>query len=558
MPTSTSRGPSRSPRGRPFLPSGPFAGAQGTAGRIAWLLRVNRLLGENEEWLRTSTFAAAVGGGRHPVTASESTVSRWETGGARVTFHTVCRYEELLELTPGTLVAPVDALHRYASPTDRSAPSLVRPGSREPSAVPYRRLEELLDRAGQAEAMTGADWDELTGLLAVRPATVLVPSRLWTDLAERLLREMMVADGLGWMRRSEALHRLMAHPVGQAAAVAACVGAVSEPGNNVFIEPMGVLNASMHPDANRVVLNQLTRPTNARTRYGALLACVRKVRDGHFNPDQLATVCLAVDDIVTGGDAHVGTMALAVDVLRRLPASVRASASRRLHGLLAADRTLTEVMSAGRLAAAVSSQVVVNRVVQATVADAVREPPGFTDDLLPTLVDEMLFSPVLDTALMSGLLVRCTPYAPGLAAALAAELATPRVVNDMPLACAMLGTLRSVGSAAQRPLVERLVLAPGLRAEVNYAAVSCLAHVGGASSDQLWSEALSRHTRAWQKHGTTLATDTLTTLVYGLGVARNFGMLARVRADELAPRPVRQAAAWWLDQPASRFASLGA
>jgi hypothetical protein len=557
MPTSTSRGPSRSPRGRPFLPSGPF-GAQGTASRIAWLLRVNRLLGESEEWLRTSTFAAAVRGGSYPGKASESTVSRWETGGARATFHTFCRYEELLGLPAGTLVAPVDALYRYAAPPGRSALTLTRPEPREPSAVPYRRLEELLERAGQDDVMTGADWDELTGLLAVRPMTVLVPSRLWTDVAERLLAEMMVADGVGWMRRSESLHRLMAHPVGQAAAVAACVSAVTAPGNNVFIEPMFVLHASMHPDANRVVLNQLTRPTNARTRYGALLACVRKVRDGHFSPEQLAMVSSAVDDIVTAGEAHAATVALAVDVLRRLPASVRASASRRLLGLLAADRTLSEVMSAGRLAAAASSQVVVNRVVQATVAGAIRESPSFTDELLPTLVDEMLFSPVLDTALMSGLLVRSTPYAAGLATALASELATPRVVNDMPLACAMLGTLRSVGRAAQRPLVERLVLAPGLRAEVNYAAVSCLAHVGGASTDKFWSEALTRHTRSWRQHGSTLAADTLTTLVYGLGVARNFGMLTRVRADDAAPRPVRLAAAWWLAQPANRFASLSA
>ena len=552
MPTSTSRGPSGSPRGRPFLPS--FAGAHGNAGRIAWLLRVNRLLGENEEWLRASTFAAAVPGGSYPGGASESTVSRWETGAARATFHTVRRYEELLELPAGTLVAPVDALHRYAAPTGRPAPGLARPGSRDPAAFPYRRIEELLDRAGRSDPMTGADWDELTGHLAVRPGLVLVPSRLWTDLAERLLAEMIVADGLEWMQRSEALHRLMAHPVGQAAAVAACAGAIANPGNNVFIEPMVILDASLHPDANRLVLSELTRPTNVRTRYGALLACVRKVRDNHFTPDQLATVCSAIDDIVTGGEAHVGTVALAVDVLRRLPAPVRARASRRLHGLLAADRTLSEVMAAGRLAAPVSAGAVVRRVVQATIDDGPRETPGFTDEVLPTLVDEMLFSPVLDTALMAALLVRSTPYAPRFAAALAVELASPRVIGDTPLACAMLGTLRSVGRAAERPLVERLVLAPGLRGEVALAAVSCLAHVGGRSTDEFWAEALTRHGRAWHQHRSQLAEDSVTTLVYGMGIARNFGLLTRVRADEAAPQPAREAAAWWLAQPASRFA----
>jgi hypothetical protein len=553
MPTSTSRGPSRSPRGRPFLPAA--AGTQAKAGRIAWLLRVNRLLGENEEWLRTSTFAAAFPGGSYPGGASESTVSRWETGAGRATFHTVRRYEELLGLPTGTLVAPVDSLHRYSAPTGRSAPGLTRPGSRDPSAVPYRRIEELLERAGQSDPMTGADWDELTGHLAVRPGLVLIPSRLWTDLAERLLAEMMVADGLGWMQRSEALHRLMAHPVGQAAAVAACARAIANPGNNVFIEPMAILDASLHPDANRLVLAELTRPTNVRTRYGALLASVRKVRDGHFNSDQMTTVRSALDDIITGGDAHVSTVALAVEVLRRLPAPVRSGASRRLHQLLAADRTLSEVMSAGRLAAAGSSSVVVNRVVQATIADGLREPPGFVDELLPTLVDEMLFSPVLDTSLLAALLVRSSPYAPRFAVALANELATPRIVNDTQLACAMLGTLRSVGRAEQRPLVERLVLAPGLRGEVTLAAVSCLAHVGGRSTDEFWGEALSRHGRVWRQHRSRLAADSVTTLVYGMGVARNFGMLTRVRADDTAPRPAREAAAWWLAQPANHLIS---
>ena len=505
--------------------------------------------------MRASTFAAAFPGGSYPGGASESTVSRWETGAGRATFHTVRRYEELLGLPNGTLVAPVDYLHRYVAPTGRSAPGLTRPASRDRSAVPYRRMEELLDRAGQSDPMTGADWDELTGHMSVRPDLMLLPSRSWTGLAQRLLAEMMVADGLGWMQRSEALHRLMAHPVGQAAAVAACADAIANPGNNVFIEPMAILDASLHPDANRLVLAELTRPTNVRTRYGALLASVRKVRDGHFNSDQMVAVRSAIDDIVTGGDAHMSTVALAVDVLRRLPAPVRAGASRRLHQVLAADRTLSEVMSAGRLATSASSGVVVNRVVQATISDGLREPPGFVDELLPTLVDEMLFSPVLDTSLLASLLVRSSPYAARFAGALASELATPRIVGDTALACAMLGTLRSVGRAEQRPLVERLVLAPGLRGEVTLAAVSCLAHVGGRSTDEFWGEALSRHGRVWHQHRSRLAADSVSTLVYGMGVARNFSMLTRVCADDTAPNPAREAAAWWLAQPANHLVS---
>jgi hypothetical protein len=68
-------------------------------------------------------------------------------------------------------------------------------------------------------------------------------------------------------------------------------------------------------------------------------------------------------------------------------------------------------------------------------------------------------------------------------------------------------------------------------------------------------EALSRHGRVWSQHRTRLAADSLTTLVYGMGVARNFAMLTRVRADDTAPRPAREAAAWWLAQPANHLVS---
>ena len=134
--------------------------------------------------------------------------------------------------------------------------------------------------------MSGADWDRLTGLVAVQPSLMLVPSRLWTDMSTRLLEELIASTGQAWMQRSEALHRLLGHPVGQSAAIAACTDLVADSASQIFVEPMAVLDASAHPDASRHVLNQLTRPLNARSQYGALLACVRKLRDGHFTAEQ--------------------------------------------------------------------------------------------------------------------------------------------------------------------------------------------------------------------------------------------------------------------------------
>jgi hypothetical protein len=552
MTVNTQRGQVRTPRGRPFATAGPFAGVQGASGRVAWLLRVNRLLGPNPDLVRTSAFAAAFKGGSFPRSVSESTVSRWETASAQATFSTVRRYEELLGLAEGALVAPADTLHRYTSPHARPAPVLSRHRSTEPGSAPYREIEELLELARSTAAMSGADWDRLTSMLAVQPSLMLVPSRLWTDLSARLLEEMVVSGGQAWMQRSEALHRLLGHPVGQAAAVAACTDLVGDATSQVFIEPMAVLDASAHPEASRHVLNQLTRPLNARSQYGALLACVRKLRDGHFTPDQLKVLAAVLPELLRQENAHPQAGALVLELVRRLPTTLRTGADRRLPpGLAPGPRRAIADHLAG-----LAARPVIGRIVRATTIAPVRETPGFADELLPTVVEEMLFAPVLAVQLHAALLIRATPYRPAVAAALGAELANPRVIVDTPLACALLLSLGAMGDVGQRPIAERLAVAPGLRPEVAGAAITCLAHIGGTSSDRFWRNALALHGRAWRRHRSRAGGDALAMLVYGLGIARNGKLLAQVRADGEAPGPVRAAASWWLGRSARLYASI--
>src|SRR5258707_15491058 len=126
MPVDTESGDSRTPRGRPYRQLGAGGSTPDTSLRVAWLLRVNRLLGPGQDWTRTATFAAAFQGGCYPRGVSESTVSRWETGAGRATFLTVRRYEELLALPPGLLVATADTIYRYAKPGTAGAPTLSR------------------------------------------------------------------------------------------------------------------------------------------------------------------------------------------------------------------------------------------------------------------------------------------------------------------------------------------------------------------------------------------------------------------------------------------------
>jgi hypothetical protein len=401
--------------------------------------------------------------------------------------------------------------------------------------------------------MAGWEWDELTGHLSAIPTLVLSPRTRWSDIACRLVAETIVADGTSWMLRFEALSRLLAHPRGAAAAVAACADLAADPSNQVFVEPVSVLDASGHPDAARRVIAQLTSPTNDRTRYGALLACIRKLRFGHFTEEQVAGLVPAAVEMLLDPESYADASALAVELLRRLPRPLGGSAEAELHRALANDRTLAEVHQQGRLASRATSAVVVHRITNASVFNG--QMPGFTDDVLPVLVDEMLFAPILDVRLYAAMMVGATPYRGRLAAALASELTTRPVVGDTTLAASLLGALRVLGGPAERTLVERLVLARGLSPDVTGAAVQAIGHVGGASSDRFWLNAIALYGRSWRRHHDHQSANMLTGLVYAMGIARNHRLLAGVRDDDEAPWPVRSAASWWLTRRTEVMAS---
>ncbi len=457
-------------------------------------------------------------------------------------------------------MAIADTVYRYSAPAGVGAPTLSRGEASRGEAAPsveaiQVRLEEMLDRADSSEPMSGWQWDELTGALSAVPSLVIVPRRLWFDVAARLLEEMLVSDGLPWMQRYEAFHRLLGHPTGERAAVAACVSLIGDPANQIFVEPVSVLDASSHPDASRFVLGQLVQPINERARYGALLACVRKVRFGHFAADEVAGLVPTVSDLLRDPDSYADAAALGVELLRRLPNGLGTRAVANLRRALTADAHLNEVLGAGRLAAQSTSAIVVDRIASATQAQLPQSPPGFTDTLLPELIDEMLYAPVLDVRLYAALLVRATPYGGAVARALGKELRKPHVAMDPTLAATLLGGMRILGEASQRPLVEHLVLAVGLPIEVSIAAVDSLGHVGGVSPDRFYLDAIARHAGSWRRHRTRHSAVLLRGLVYALGVTQNLRLLARVRDDHEAPAPVRAAARWWLDRPARVFES---
>jgi hypothetical protein len=514
--------------------------------RVAWLLRQSRYYGADERWARGGAFAAAFHGGSWPTRLSPTQISRWENAENRVPYRALRRYEELLDLRPGAMVAVVDMVHRYWATRPTGPPALRRPDG----AAGLARLDDLLAAACSRTPVSGADWDDLTGVLAGKASRRRWPAVPWAELAGRLLAEMVIADGVPWMRRFESLNRLLNHPHGAPATVDACASLARDRSQMVLVEVVCALDASGLPDAAGAVLGQLDSPTNDQAFYGALLACVRKLGYLHFDLAQARTVAGVAGELLASQGISDELRSLAADLIRRMPARARGAADRVLPWRVRNDPALRPVFDAGRLVGEESGAALVGRVEAAVLAGTPREIPRYHDTFLPVLLDEILHSPVADIRLYTSMLLAASPYRTAIAAALAGELRRSRATGGIPLAVSLLGALRIVGGDAERPLVQRLILDPGLSGEVSIAAAHAIGHMGGRSDRRFWLGALDRYGLRWRQGRDPVAASVLRQLVYALGIARAHDLLERIRSDPRTPGPARRASAWWLAVPA--------
>ncbi|GAA3248482.1 hypothetical protein ACFO1B_39460 [Dactylosporangium siamense] len=449
-----------------------------------WLLRTSRTLDPAARFRTAKAFAAAF-----PAGVSESQLSRWETGVHQAPLAAVRRYEELLELQPGRLVGTLNVGGRYLN-LGRDSQSTVR----NAAGGDHARLVSLIDLVDCNADLTGMQWDDLTSLLVEEPYPVVAPRRIWRTLAERLVNEMIIADGVAWQLRFESLNRLMSHRDAQGAAIAVCADLADDPANQVPVEVVSMFDATVHPEASRHVLRQLHRPTNDRALYGALLACVRKIRHHHFAPDEVYRVAMLARLRTRDGEAPADVRALAGHVLSLL-ATPAARPAPRTH-----------------------------------------DPDRVVDDLY----GEMLGNPSPDVRLISAMFLAASPYRERVAQRLATRAAGALAACDTATTVRSLESLRVVGGAEHRTMVQRLLLAPGLAPEVMATAAHVIGHVGGRSPTEFWRAAVSRFTAD---------PVILPSLVYAMGVAGEDTLLGDVRTNPAAVHDARRAAAWWLDMP---------
>jgi hypothetical protein len=485
-----------------------------TGGGLPWptnatltgrLLRASRVHDPAGRFANAKAFAAAFRGGCWDRTAGESQISRWETGVHQAPLEAVRRYEQLLDVPPGQLTGALHLLGRYRS-SGRDGRSVLRGGPIGALEVARRRLGDLIDLIDCDGPLSGTDWDELTTLLADNPAWTIAPRRIWRRMAERLTTEMIIANGVAWQQRFESLNRLMNHRDGQQAAIAVCADLAADPANQVPIEVVSMFDATAAPEATVPILQQLRKPTNDRALYGAILACVRKIQYSHFTRDELLRLGSALREL-----AHDP----GPDDLRRL-----------------AGHVLDRLGGRASTPAGAPAPTLLGRRMVAALGDT-------ADGVFGGMATAMFDSPVPDVRLYSAMYLAASPYRDALARQTAA-VTIAAMGTDLSTSLAGLEALGVIGGTAQRTLVERLLLAPGIPGAVTAQAARTIAHIGGRSGTSFWRSALRAHAGR---------EDVQRSLVYALGIADQDDLLHAVQRDVAVPHRARQAAGWWVGLP---------
>ncbi len=342
--------------------------------------------------------------------------------------------------------------------------------------------------------------------------------------------------------------RLLSHPDGQQAAIAACASWARCRDNHAAIEVISLLDSCHHPDAASAVIDQLSNPVKDDAFAGALMACVRKIPEGHFSPEQVNCVAAVSRDALSAqNDQQLRTHAAAV--LSRMPPPLRSGVDNQL-GSPADSRSLrhdAQILldfTDNHLSALIAAR---------SISLLTSETSHFQDELLPLLVNEMIFSPFSDSRLYAAFLIRDTPYRQSVADSLLWAVSQSAGIRATAALTRLLSALRIVGDATHRHDVERFA-DPRMPIAVQDSAIQALGHMGGKSDPEFWQLIFDRFAArppARDSAGERL----LVHAAYSVGMKRHVAQLELARDLEPLPSVVRTAAKWWLDLPTHMFMS---
>lgn len=289
------------------------------AARIAWLLRVHRLLSEAPGTESLGAFSGkleALG-----VRADPARISQWETAVIPVPAAVITAYETVLGLDSGQLLAVSEGLE-HSMLTIRRSPAVT--GT---AVVRQRHLDEAYDRISDGEGR-GGDWLTVSGLLTgAGQGSALMPSRIVQDLSLRLVNEMTRSVGVAYYTRFEALCRLAAGASTAGAVVRSISAAVVVPGAQSILDAMTIYGEVPQP----AVVTHLVRVAShdgGRHRLGAVHALLNMVLMGTL-PEQSRTAVEGLVVQLLGERGDAGAQRLGRLLGERLPVASRQAIRRR-------------------------------------------------------------------------------------------------------------------------------------------------------------------------------------------------------------------------------------
>lgn len=374
--------------------------------RTAWLLVTARSLGAEPAYADRAVFVEALRDAG--INADASRVSRWETGQHAVSFKALRGYETVLGLPEGSLVAANRQLIRESGPADKQ-PERVSFRDRRASA-PDAMVSGLVDRATGSDHMSGADWLRLVTELD-HFELVLLPTRTWALLCERLVQELARTSGVDQLRRLEAATTLIAHPVGQRHVRQALGRWFTDPDLQVVFPMLGLFQHLDDLKANQLILKFVDSP-NRSLSLGAMQVAAAKLAADHFDPALVASFEQhAIRGLITPLSKRSADL---LDLLTHLPESSfqRVIATVKDGPLRARvlETRETSDLTTPEASRSVSRKVATQ--VQAMTPSVYTAEP---DQLLQRLVRESLFHVSATRRRLATSLLGLSPYAPAVA-----------------------------------------------------------------------------------------------------------------------------------------------
>ncbi|MCU1538741.1 MAG: hypothetical protein JWP82_3092 [Humibacillus sp.] len=515
-----------------------------------WVLR-NARLHAADVAVRSAAGFAEGGGRAAPVHRAQ--VGRWETGRVGVSHALVRRYETVLELPEGQLLAAIDLFARSAE--------AVRPtATLSPAGEPdVEATLELLERALADERMSALDWDRLSDNLGRMPHA-MVRAGDWERLLRRGIEEVSLHLTLDYVQRAEAVARLAGHRRSGAIVAAMAEEVVAQPDATFYNDTLSLLQFTAHPQALSMMFRQLREPTNSSSLRACLIVLTTLVKSGRLERDvrleaaRLAVVHLRADD--QPYRVHRG----AANLIRALgPVGTN-----RLATVLTAQdrRVAAAIIRDGRTVASQAIRESQKRIRAAL--DAGEETSPRREPVLAQLVTTALGETNEEDRSNALAVLMISPQSQVLSRVHVAALVEALRRSDMVAAHESLAVLTWMGPAADLDLLERLALAPKTPADIAQEAAYVIGNTIEPPSrrrDERERVIADRIVALGRGPAPSSADadgeqDRLRGLVYVLGMRDRRDLLRGVR-DALPPTPTAGPAEdlasgivdWWLDLP---------